>query len=99
MMLLIDSDFYFYTFLLQSLFEDHQLANFQPLSTESSYAIKLNITRLLCEEYVCCVESEKSKCDFHIFRVRKTKRRSTFIFKSAILQVRELISDDDLKFG
>ena len=48
MMLLIAFDFYFYTFLLQSFFEDHQVANFQPLSTESSYAINLNITRLLC---------------------------------------------------
>ena len=48
MMLLIAFDFYFYTFLLQSFFEDHQVANFQPLSTESSFAINLNITRLLC---------------------------------------------------
>ena len=48
MMLLIAFDFYFYTFLLQSFFEDHQVANFQPLSTESSYAINLNITRILC---------------------------------------------------
>jgi len=48
MMLLIAFDFYFYTFLLQSFFKDHQVANFQPLSTESSYAINLNITRLLC---------------------------------------------------
>jgi len=53
-------------FLLQSFFEDHQVANFQPLSTESSYDININITRLLSEE-VICVESEKSKCDFHIF--------------------------------
>ena len=40
MMLLIAFDFYFDAFLLQSSFEDHQVANLQPLSTESSYAIK-----------------------------------------------------------
>ena len=75
MMLLIAFDFYFYTFLLQSFFEDYQVANFQPLSTESSYAINLNITRLLCR-YKVKLSVLKVKNQSVIFTFSELEKRN-----------------------
>jgi hypothetical protein len=76
MMLLIAFDFYFYTFLLQSFFEDHQVTNFQPLSTESSYAINLNITRLLCR-YKVKLSVLKVKNQSVIFTFSELENKTT----------------------
>ena len=75
MMLLIAFDFYFYTFLLQSFFEDHQVANFQPLSTESSFAINLNITHLLCR-YKVKLSVLKVKNQSVIFTFSELEKRN-----------------------
>jgi hypothetical protein len=75
MMLLIAFDFYFYTFLLQTFFEDHQVANFQPLSTESSFAINLNITRLLCR-YKVKLSVLKVKNQSVIFTFSELEKRN-----------------------
>jgi hypothetical protein len=75
MMLLIAFDFYFYTFLLQSFFEDHQVANFQPLLTESSFAINLNITRFLCR-YKVKLSVLKVKNQSVIFTFSELEKRN-----------------------
>ena len=74
MMLLIAFDFYFYAFLLQSFFEDNQVANFQPLSTESSYAIFSNMTRLLGKISVLKVKN-------HIVIFHQKNETTIFVFQ------------------